>query len=150
MKKMFAVGLALTAAMALAACGSTKTTTVTSTVQPTSTQASSTTNTTTTAQPVVGPVNKTCSVTSVPNVSPTTVPVQLVAKGYPANKAALVNCATASFLVNLVAKQRAEEPVNSNNFTCVPAVTGTKAAFVCSGANDTIKYRFTLNYTLTG
>ena len=149
MKKMFAVCLAVSAAMALAACGSTKTTTVTSTVQPTSTQTSSTA-TTTTGQPAAGPVNKTCSVTSVPNVSPTTVPVQLVAKGYPASKAALVNCATASFLVNLVAKQRAEEPVNSNNFTCVPAVTGTKAAFVCSGANDTIKYSFTLTYTLKG
>lgn len=144
MKKTLALGLAASAAFAVSACGGTKTTTVTTTAQPTSTQASTTT--TSTAQPVVGPVNKTCTVTAVPNVTPTTVPVQLVAKGYPAAKAGLVNCETASFLVNLVAKQSAEEPVRSDNFDCVPAVTGNKAAFVCSGANDSIKYSFTLNY----
>ena len=146
MKKVVAIAIAAIAAFALSACGGTKTTTVTTTAQPTTTQESTSTTTTTTAQPVVGPVNKTCTVTSVPNVSPTTVPVQLAAKGYPASKAGLVNCATASFLVNLVAKQSAEEPVRSNNFDCVPAVTGNKAAFVCTGANDSIKYSFTLNY----
>jgi hypothetical protein len=153
MKKLFTAGLVASAALALSACGGTKTTTVTSTVQPTSTATTtSAPTTTTTTTPAPGPISKTCSVTGVKNVSPSTVPVQLDANGYPANKAALANCATATYLVNFVANQKAQSPVSTNNFTCTPTVSlgGSKAVFLCSGANNTIKYNFTLNYNLKG
>jgi hypothetical protein len=150
MKKLFTVGFVASAALALSACGGTKTTTVTSTVQPTSTATTTSAATTTTTTPAAGPISKTCSVTGVNNVSPSTVPVQLNASGYPASKASLANCATATYLVNFIANQKAQKPVTTSNFTCTPTVSlgGSKAVFICSGANNTIKYNFTLNYNL--
>ncbi|MEI6662971.1 MAG: hypothetical protein WCL20_01520 [Actinomycetes bacterium] len=154
MRKTLVVFIAATAATALIACGSTKTVTVTSTLT-TATQLSTTstseptassTTTTTTAD---SKVSKSCDVTGVSQVKNGSVTVQLTASGYPASSSNLVGCSTATDLVNIIAKQKAEMPVKTNNFNCTPTVNGNAADFTCAViATDKgkINYQFVLNY----
>jgi len=154
MRKTLVVLIAATAATALIACGSTKTVTVTSTLT-TATQLSTTstseptassTTTTTTAD---SKVSKSCDVTGVSQVKNGSVTVQLTASGYPASSSNLVGCSTATDLVNIIAKQKAEMPVKTNNFNCTPTVNGNAADFTCAViATDKgkINYQFVLNY----
>lgn len=155
MRKTLVVLIAATAATALIACGSTKTVTVTSTLT-TATQLSTTTtsepttsSTTTTTTTADGKVSKSCDVTGVSQVKNGSVTVQLTASGYPASSSNLVGCSTATDLVNIVAKQKAEMPVKTNNFNCTPTVNGNAADFTCAViASDKgkINYQFVLNY----
>lgn len=148
MKKLLALATAVVLAASLAACGGTKTTTVTRTLAPSSTTTSASTSvSTTTTQAATPAVSKTCSVPNVVNVTPNTVSVQLKASGYTPAQATLVNCATATTIVNIVAGQKAEMPVKTKNFACTPTVTGNKASFTCVNSGSTITYSFTLNYT---
>ena len=140
--------LALCSAL-LTACGGTKTVTVTSTVTPSTDAAAQTTataaqTTTTAAKPTVP---TTCKVTGVANVTPSTVAVQVRAKGYPQSDQEFVGCSTAKVLVDRTANVKAQSPVSTPHFTCTPTVTGSRADFVCVGSKGTIRYAYTLNYT---
>jgi len=150
MRKAVALLTVALASTVLAACGTTKTTTVTSTVTrfgtPTTTAATTTTATTT---PASGPVNKTCNVTGVPNVTTGSVSVQLTATGATGAAVSLVGCPTASTLVKIVAGTKAQMPVKTKSFNCTPTVNGTATSFDCTllAANQgSVEYKFTLNY----
>ncbi|CAB4877833.1 MAG: hypothetical protein F2799_05670 [Actinobacteria bacterium] len=136
-------------ATALTACGGTTTTTVTSTITAAPTTTAAATTTTTPAKPAGAAVSKTCTVTAVPNVTPSSISVQLTAKGYVAKSLPLVGCPTASSLVKIVAATKAQMPVKTNNFNCTPTVTGKSTGFDClitTGAAGSVKYDFTLIY----
>lgn len=139
------------AALAISACGSTKTVTSTTTktaTEATSTTASSTETTTgTTTQSAT--VSKTCTVNGVSGVSGGTVSVQLNASGYDPAVSNLVGCTTASTLVKLIAAKRSQMPVQTQNFNCTPTVNGNSTDFACalSAGKGKIDYQFTLNYS---
>ena len=154
MRKTLVVLIAATTATALAACGSTKTVTVTSTLTTatqlsTTTTSEPTTSSTTTTTTADNKVSKSCDVTGVSQVKNGSVTVQLTASDYPASASNLVGCSTATDLVNIIAKQKAEMPVKTNNFNCTPTVNGNAADFTCAViATDKgkINYQFVLNY----
>lgn len=137
------------AVLALAACGSDKTDTVTATDTVTDTVTATDTvaaaPTTTTSDNSVAQV---CQVTNVPNVTPPTVQVQLAAGGYPPSAQALIGCPVAQRLVNFVAEQKAQEPVSTKDFTCTPSVNGPVSQWICEGDTGTgnVNYAFTLVY----
>lgn len=160
MRHVFAVTTLSLAAVALSACGTTKTvtSTVTSTLTTatqanTTTAAASTTQTTSTASTTTTQANsesKTCSVNGVNAVKGGKVSVKLTASGYTAQTARLVGCTTATDLVNIVAGKKSQMPVKTNNFQCTPTVTGSATDYTCSlSAKDKgkVDYQFTLNYS---
>ena len=157
MRSTIAVSAAVLTAIALTACGSTKTvtSTVTSTLTTatqanTTTAAASTTSSTTSTTTQANSETKTCSVTGVNQVKGSTVSVKLTASGYSSQVANLVGCPTAAVLVKLIAAKKSQMPVATKNFQCTPTVTGSATVYACSlSAKDKgkIDYDFTLNYS---
>jgi len=157
MNRFVAIGSTAIAAVAFSACGdsassgtdsvksqlSQSASSIASTVSQSATEASGA------KKNADGSFSKTCKVTGLKNVDPTTVQVGVTAKGNGAAVGSFIACPSATAVVQVVSRLQAEKPIKTGPFTCTPVVTGTKAAFTCSlTASDavTATYKFTLNY----
>ena len=96
-----------------------------------------------------GSVTKTCTVTGVPNVTPDKVDVEVTSKGKATTAAVYLSCPSATPVVQMTARLKAEKPIQAGPFNCTPTVTGNKANFTCTLTVSNavaVTYKFALNY----